>query len=377
MLLPEPVSLAVEGDDDVLERQLEQAPDSEAVFLIFAEEGAPYLARTARLRRRLRRMLRRAGATRVLALGGVARRVEYWPVASRFEASLIHYELARRYFPNEYLRITKLRLPAYVKLGLANPYPRTYVTARTGGSAGLYYGPFRTRAAAEQFEAGVLDLFQIRRCQEDLAPSPEHPGCIYGEMNMCLRPCQGSVTAQEYGSEVRRISEFLSGNGTALLQSAAAAREQLSEEMEFEAAGREHKRYERIQEVLSRREPLTGNVLGLHGVAVLPSPQPDSVRLWFFLSGSWQAPVDFALALEDAHNVSLDQRLRELAAGIEPEQRPQAERQEHAALLVRWFYSSWRDGEWIGFESLAALPYRKLVRAISRIRRTGLPAHTS
>jgi hypothetical protein len=41
------------------------------------------------------------------------------------------------------------------------------------------------------------------------------------------------------------------------------------------------------------------------------------------------------------------------------------ERQEHVALLARWYYSSWRDGQWIAFPDFAGIPYRRVVRAIS------------
>jgi hypothetical protein len=47
------------------------------------------------------------------------------------------------------------------------------------------------------------------------------------------------------------------------------------------------------------------------------------------------------------------------------------ERQEYLALLARWYYSSWRDGEWLPIESLESLPYRKMVHAISRVARVG------
>jgi excinuclease ABC subunit C len=62
----------------------------------------------------------------------------------------------------------------------------------------------------------------------------------------------------------------------------------------------------------------------------------------------------------------MDRRLRELAASVEPVRVTIAERQEHLAILARWFYSSWRDGEWVRFESLDRLPFRKVVGAISR-----------
>jgi hypothetical protein len=53
------------------------------------------------------------------------------------------------------------------------------------------------------------------------------------------------------------------------------------------------------------------------------------------------------------------------------------ERQEYLALLARWYYSSWREGEWLLIDNFDALPYRKLVHAISRVARVGqglLPA---
>ena len=162
------------------------------------------------LRRRLARILRPGdSAGRTLSLRNVFTRIEYWHTGSAFESTLLHYELAKRHFPENYLKLTRLRMPAYVRLILSNEYPRTQVTTRMSGGASLYYGPFRTRASAEQFETQLLDLFQIRRCQENLEPRPDHPGCIYGEMSMCLRPCQQVVSVEEYRSEVNRVAHFL------------------------------------------------------------------------------------------------------------------------------------------------------------------------
>ena len=103
-------------------------------------------------------------------------------------------------FPENYLELLKLRMPPYVKIVLANEFPRSQLTTHLTRCAGLYFGPFRSRASAERFESQFLDLFQMRRCQEDLKPSPEHPGCIYGEMGMCLRPCQEVVGPAEYAA---------------------------------------------------------------------------------------------------------------------------------------------------------------------------------
>jgi hypothetical protein len=364
MVVPNPRLLDIASLDEAMDA----LPNSDAVFLVSAGDRSAYLAKTSMLRRRLLRILKPAdGLRRSLNLRDVVTRVEYWLTASRFESMLLHYALAKRHYPDDYLRLVKLRMPAYVKLILANEFPRSQVTTRLSGGAGLYYGPFRTRAAAELFENQFLDLFQMRRCQENLEPSPQHPGCIYGEMNMCLRPCQQVVSPEEYMGEVQRVREFLSGDGLTLLNVTSAARERLSQEMNFEEAARQHKRLESIQAVLALRDDLVCDIDRLYGVAVAPAAAPDSVLLWFACQGSWQAPLEFPLT----SNVSLDQRLRELVASLEPVLAPLAEKQEHLALLARWHYSTWSDGEWIGFHDLAQTPYRKLVRAISRVRQKG------
>lgn len=364
--MPRPAPELIEFETpEALDRALAAAPDRPAVFLIRARDGAPYLARTGLLRRRLRRLLaERASPGRVLNLRAVASRVEYWLTASRLESTLLYHSLAVEHFPETYLRLLKLRLPPYVKVLLANPFPRTLITTRLGGPGSAYFGPFRTRAAADLFQAQALDLFQVRRCEENLEPSPHHPGCVYGEMNMCLRPCQQAVGPEEYHSEVRRLVDFLNTGGRSLLEPLAAARDRFSEEMNFEEAGRLHKRIEKVEQVTKLRDELAGDIEQLCGVAVAPSVEPGAVELFFMLRGWWQEPVRFHV---DAAGASMDHRLREIVAGLEGPRRGAQLRQEHIAILVRWYYSSWRDGEWLAFPSPERAPYRRIVRAVSKV----------
>lgn len=354
--------------------ELETVPNQAGVFLIRPREGGePYLGRTGVLRRRLMRLLGERDAakrSRLLHLREVTESVEYWLVGSQLESRLLYYELARHYFPDSYLKLVKLRMPAYVKLTLANEFPRTAVTTRvSGGGKGQFYGPFRTRAAADYFDSQFLDLFQIRRCEENLEPRAEHPGCIYGEMNLCLRPCQAQVTAEQYRSEVSRVEHFFSTDGTSLLEPIAHQRERFSEELNFEEAARQHKRHEKVLAVLALRDALVCDIERLCGVVVAPAVAAGAVHLWFVRRGFWHGPVEFPLTQAGDQIVSMDTRLRALAASALPAKDPSSStvRQEHLALLARWFYSSWRDGEWVGCASLDAIPYRKLVNAIGRV----------
>jgi hypothetical protein len=83
------------------------------------------------------------------------------------------------------------------------------------------------------------------------------------------------------------------------------------------------------------------------------------------LSGYWQAPLVLDFSADPGPARSLDQQLREQLTAHLSTVRCEGVRTEEISLLSRWYYSSWRDGEWFPFKTLADLNYRKLVREIS------------
>src|ERR1700733_6659912 len=117
MQVPDPK--IIEGEE--IDASIAEVPNADAVFVVWAGDRSAYMAKTSMLRRRLVRIFKQldpnpgAAPKRSLNLREVATRVEYWPTASRFESMLLHYALARRYFLEDYLRMVKLRMPAYVK----------------------------------------------------------------------------------------------------------------------------------------------------------------------------------------------------------------------------------------------------------------------
>jgi len=354
------IELAIPEHPAGLEPALEGIANVPGVFLLWPRTGKPYLARTNVLRKRLRRMLAN--------LGGNAARVEYELTGSRLESQFLVLELARKHLGPRYREEIRLRFPPYVKLILSNPFPRTTVTARIGRAKAVYFGPFRSRSTATRFESEFLDLFQLRRCQEDLVPSPDHPGCMYGEMGRCLRPCQQIVGIAEYAHEAARVAEFLRSSGRSLAGPAESERERLSREMDFEGAALMHQRAKRIGEVIALRDEMAAELESLHAIAVLPAAEKDTVNLGWLRGGWWKGFSKIEFSMGEGKPFSLDARLRELAQAIEPG--PSAgsiERMEHLAVLSRWRYSSWCDGELLMVEDWSKIPYRRLVNAVARI----------
>jgi excinuclease ABC subunit C len=373
------IELAIPADPVEFDQALEALPNRQAVFLLWPREGKPFLARTNVLRKRLLRLLGiRDAPSRSLSLRGTIERIEYQFVGSRLEAQFLVLNLARKFLGASYRDDIRLRLPPYVKLILSNRFPRTQVTTHIGRTPAVYFGPFRNRSTAARFESEFLDLFQLRRCQEDLAPDPSHPGCIYGEMGRCLRPCQEAVGVAEYRGEAGRVAEFLRTSGRSLASLAESARERLSAEMDFEGAALMHQRFQRVQDVLGLRDEMVREVEGLNAIAVTPSAEPDAVELGWLRGGVWRGFTRIEFNPVDGTSVSLDARLRELALAVPADTAGGLERMEQLAVVARWFYSTWCDGELLMVDDWTKIPYRKLVNAVSRIAavsKTAQPPH--
>ncbi len=294
--------------------------------------------------------------------------VSYWRVSSRLETSLILYELTRHSYPESYLRRLHLRLPWFVGLTQANAFPRLTVTNRLSSRNSARYGPFRTRDAALLYQEHLLGLHQLRRCVENLAVSPNHPGCIYGEMNQCLRPCQCAVTPEEYSTEAARVADFLSSAGKSALLPLAATRDRAAAELDFEQAALAHKRMEKVQVAIAACDPVVASAHNFQGIAVTRAGEADSVNLWPMVAGYWQTPINLYLPVNQEQEArSLDSLLRERLQKTLQSPSAAGDRLEHLALFSRWFYSSWRDGQWFPFETLQHLNYRRLVKAISEL----------
>ena len=334
----------------------------------------PHLGWSLNLRRRLTRLLvpsytgQNSGFGRYFAKVTAA---SCWPAGSRLEAALLLYQITRKHFPDDYIKRLRLRLPWFLALHTRDPFPRLEIVNRPARRHLAAYGPFLNRDAAQRYEQELLGLFQIRRCTETLAPAADHPGCIYGEMNQCLRPCQRAVSQDEYANEIARLNEFLATNGKSAIATLATARERASAELDFEQAAQLHKRLDKVTATVACRDSVVAPHDEFNGLALTRGLVDQECRLWPMLQGYWQNPVVLHFSATEPGARSLDRELREtLANSLRYPVLASGNRVEDLAVFTRWYYSSWRDGHWFPFAKLEDLNYRRLVREISNLSRS-------
>jgi excinuclease ABC subunit C len=213
-------------------------------------EDAPYLTQTTDLRRRMRRLLDPPESqSKRLNLREKVARIEYCVTGSTFESTLVLYDATAALFSyTEARRRLKLHTPYFLRMTMDNAFPRVYSTNKLSkrGLAQMY-GPFPSRLAAERYCDAVLDLFKLRRCYEDLAPYPEHPGCVYGEMNKCIEPCKQACTPEQYADEAAAVKKFFDTRGESMVISIGLEREEASSGMQFEKAAALHAQWQKVK----------------------------------------------------------------------------------------------------------------------------------
>ena len=274
---------------------LGQLPRSQAVFALYGadERAEPYIGRTPNLRARLEKLLQpSARHPRRLHLAGLVREIRWRLTGSEFESLLAQFSLLEEIFGPKANDRMHLRAPAFVRFLGGNPYPRIAVTHRPSlREAAWAYGPFPSRAAAERFAEETLKLFLLRRCTDDLAPSPSHPGCVYSEMKMCLAPCYRGCTDERYAEEAAAVQDFLATRGESRLAALRAQRDRASEELAFEAAAALHAQVERVEAVHALAAELVRPLSQLRAVILQPSANPDEVAVFLFENGRLRGPV--------------------------------------------------------------------------------------
>lgn len=355
-------------------------PAKPAVFQLRGDAGEPYVAKTSNLRRRLQRLLGQTeGLSRRLSLRDRAKTLEYSLTGSDFESGLLLYQVQRQEFPKTYANRLKLRFAPLVRLHLENAYPRVSVTTKLGSakSSSIYYGPFPTRVMAEKFSNDALDFFKMRRCVEELNPDPAFPGCVYSEMKMCLAPCFKGCTDEEYVAETARVRQFFDSGGQSLVREITAERDKASADMHFETAALLHAKLEKLKPVVGQLPEIVRRVDELSGLMIQPSAEPDHVVLFEIRGGRFSPSIQLPVTQpQEAGSKphSMEARIQELLSTIPVPSGTTQETMEQLAILKRWYFRTSKVGEIFFTDEHGELPWRRIVRAVSRVYRGEKPA---
>ncbi|MGC1363216.1 MAG: UvrB/UvrC motif-containing protein [Silvibacterium sp.] len=389
-----------------------EIPSRPGVFALFGADpkAEPYISRTPNLRNRLRRLLDpRPDQSKRLRLAQSTARIEFSITGSDFEALLLLYNASSAAFGDRARKRLHLRPPTLLRMLMENPYPRVYVTNKvTKRASDNLFGPWQSRASAENFLEAMLNLFELRRCIEELNPDPAFPGCIYSEMKKCMAPCFKGCTDERYAQEAEAVHAFLATHGESLIEELSKQRDQASAALDFEKAAEIHARLTKVEGAAAVIAPAVRALSQLNGVIVQPSSEAEHVALFLLTKGCLTGVAHYSVvgmrhqneqsgssslfshpvalepvpldengapAVKLAARDELESRLDDALAALQNRAKENRggpdQTADHLCLFSRWYYrpQTKRIGEVCFTQPDGEIPKKALLRAISRVFR--------
>jgi excinuclease ABC subunit C len=164
--------------------------------------------------------------------------VDYITVANEHEALALENNLIKQRKPRFNILLRDDKTYPYIKLTLADRYPKVFVTRRLRKDGSAYFGPYFPGNLAHRLVDLIHRSFLIPSCKVDL--SRYHPrACLQYYIKRCLGPCvEGLTTPDAYKQTIRDVQLFLDGKPSELEASLTARMEEAAAAEQYEAAAR-------------------------------------------------------------------------------------------------------------------------------------------
>ena len=224
-----------------LHEKMRTLPTRPGVYLYRNAQGdVIYVGKAKNLRSRVRSYLL-DGAQANAKTGSLMREavdVDYILVENEGEALALENNLIKQRKPRFNILLRDDKTYPYVKLTLADRYPKVFVTRRLRKDGSAYYGPFFPGNLAHRVVDLIHRSFLLPSCKVDLSRYHPRP-CLQYYIKRCLGPCvEGLTTPEQYREAVRDAQMFLEGRQTELSHSLEQRMEAAAASEEFELAAR-------------------------------------------------------------------------------------------------------------------------------------------
>jgi DNA polymerase-3 subunit epsilon len=268
-LLERAGTLGVLGLDDLLELPTIRAhpsasklrltaglPREPGVYVFRDRTGQVlYVGKATNLRARVRSYFGGDDRRKVPQLLRETERIDHIRCDDPLEAEIHELRLIRRHEPR-YNRVGKgWRSYAYLKLTVAERFPRLTVVTEARPDGSVYLGPFRSRRSATAVKEAIEAAVPLRRCTDRIArhaPITCDTPCAPAQLGVAACPCRGETAEDDYRAIVERAVVALRSDHRALLDPLEARMATQSDQERFEEAAATRDRLATLSRALRR-----------------------------------------------------------------------------------------------------------------------------
>ena len=227
-----------------LQATLAKLPDRPGVYLMRDARGeVVYVGKAQSLRHRVRSYWQKAATGpleghRIRAVIDKITDVEYTITDSVSEALLLEANLIKRYRPRFNVRLKDDKSYPYIKITMADDFPRVERTRKLVDDGSRYFGPYASASSVDESMNLVRRLFPFRTCTIDIKDGEralQRP-CLLYHIKRCQGPCIQAVSKPDYRAQIDQIELFLEGRQETVVRALSAEMREASERTDYEQA---------------------------------------------------------------------------------------------------------------------------------------------
>ncbi len=219
---------------------LENLPTNPGVYLMKDERAdIIYVGKAINLRNRVRSYFHApyGQEPKVWRLVERLRDIEFIVTESELEALVLECNLIKKFKPHFNVRLKDDKRYPYIKVTWQEPFPKVFVTRRMENDGARYFGPFTAVWAVHETMDTLRRIFPYLTCDREITGKYKR-ACLYYDIGLCLAPCIGVASREEYRAMIDRLCKFLQGRSEEVTASLRTKLDEAVEKLEFERAAR-------------------------------------------------------------------------------------------------------------------------------------------
>ncbi len=135
--------------------------------------------------------------------------IDFRQTPTELEALILESRLIKSILPKYNRLLKQYKNYPFIKVNLKNEFPRVYMTQDCPDDGNYYFGPFNNAYSLVEDIHLINKIFKSRTCSHNIKVNPMDHSCLYGQIDQCEAPCNGSVTKNKYKRLINEIICFL------------------------------------------------------------------------------------------------------------------------------------------------------------------------
>lgn len=269
-----------------VQEELKKLPNCPGVYIMHDElDHIIYVGKAINLHNRVRSYFRPniGRGPQIDKMVSLISRFEYIVTDSELEALVLENNLIKEHRPKYNTMLKDDKTYPYIKVTVSEEYPRVLFSRQMKKDHSRYFGPYTSAGAVKDTIELINKLYQLRTCNRNL---PKDCGndraCLNYHIKQCLAPCQGLVSKEAYGQQVKKALDFLNGSYQDTLKELEHQMQQASENLEFEEAIRYRDLYNSVKQV-ALKQKMEGSDGEDKDIIALAADEQDAVVQVFFV----------------------------------------------------------------------------------------------